>query len=200
MEIKEFKTYEMNPPLKDMNAYVIFDDYQSAEIFDTKLKEQPKEYQDFCSWFIPVYLTNQRWKQVTDDYNIYPEEFKDGIKIIIPNPRRNEGQERTQDRITWNRYLEFRNVWDMAYLGYFTEFGCTNTYKPTGMNQCQTEKAKQFEKDAWESYKKESDLFKSLNGFNWAYLEKFKPGIIKKRIIEDCFDIQIGFTTDLWSV
>ncbi len=199
METKEFKTYELIPPLEDMNAYIIFDDCQSAEIFDIKLKEQPKEYQGFCSWFIPVYLTNQRWKQVRDDYNIYPEEFKDGIKIIIPNPRRNEGQERAQDRITWNRYSEFCNVWDMAYLGYFTEFGCTNTYKPNEGRSFQIDKAKQFERNAWESYKKESDLFKSLNGFNWAYLEKFSPGIIKNRLIEDCFDIQIGFTTDLWS-
>ena len=195
MEVREIKTYELEPPLRGF-VYVIFDDAQSAAAFDEARQKFPSD--DICSMFTPVYLTNQRWAQVKSDFRLYPEEFQVGIKIIVPNPRRHEGQKRMQDQITWNRYNEFKDVWQIIYLGYFTGFGVSDSYKHGQEFNFDRDKAKEFEKDAWESYVKESEEFKLVNGFNWAYLEKFSPGIIENKLIKDCLYGYAGFTTDFW--
>ena len=195
MEINEIKTYELEPPLRGP-LYVIFDDAQSAAAFDAKRSKIASD--DVCSEFTPVHLTNQRWAQVKSDFRLYPEEFQGGIKIIVPNPRRHEGQARMQDRITFNRYREFESVWQIVYLGYFTTFGILDSYKHGKKFNFDFEKAKQFEEEAWKSYKKESESFRLVNGFNWAYLEKFSPGIIERRLVGDCLNAYAGFTTDLW--
>lgn len=179
METKEFKTYEMIPPLSS-DMKMIFEDYKSAVIFD-------KVLQDMKVGFIePVFLDNQRWAQIKEGCKLYPEEYTHGVKLIVPNPRRHDKLKRTHDKTLLNRYSDFLNIWDVTYLGYFTEFGCKGRISRLHYDKAKAEK---FERDAWENYLSESEKFKIENNFNWAYLEKFSPGIMRDRLINDCVDM-----------
>ena len=179
METKEFRTYEMNPPLSS-DMKMIFEDYKSAEMFDKVLQEME------VGFIEPVFLDNQRWAQIKEGCKLYPDEFTHGVKLIVPNPRRHDKLKRTQDKTLLNRYSDFLDVWDVTYLGYFTEFGCKGRISRLHYDKA---KAGQFERNAWESYLSESEKFRIENNFNWAYLEKFSPGIMRDRLINDCVDM-----------
>jgi hypothetical protein len=189
METKEFKTYEMNPPLTE-EFYVIFEDYKSAQVFDQVLETCINDIR--ARVLVPVFMDNQRWARVKSECNVYPDQYEPGIKIIVPNPRRHDKLKRTHDRTLWNRYMDFRDSWEVAYVGYFSEIGCSkHSYTEFYYSK---DKAEQFELDAWKSYLSESEKFKEENNFNWAYLERFSPGIMKSRLIYDCFNVYIHST------
>jgi len=182
METNEFRTYELTPPLSD-NFYVIFEDYKSAQKFDEILGEEGIDD------IIPVFLDNSRWKQLKEDIEVYPEEFKPGIKIIVPNPRRGDRLTRTQDKTLWNRFNELSSFTDVVYLGYFTEFGIDSSMGLEG--EFDRDRAKRFELKSWLEFLKESEKFKIENNFNWAYIERISHGTMYLRIIKDCHQFQI---------
>jgi len=182
METKEFQTYELVPPLND-KCKVIFEDYKSAQKFAQVLEEEG------IGDIEPVFLDNSRWKQIKENCEDYPDEYYSGTKFIVPNPRRGDRLTRTQDKTLWNRYNEFTALWNVVYLGYFTDFGIDSSLNLEG--EFDRERAKRFEMNAWLKYLRESEKFKIENNFNWAYIERVSPGTMYLRIIKDCHQFQI---------